>query len=103
VSSQHFGPRPRPAGLAQPQNQLAGPSHRHDAGTVGLRRGVDPPVARAPWVYDECARQGEWEHDSPSKRGGDEAVEMSFDGGVPDRRRRSSDPMRQRQPPTTPE
>jgi hypothetical protein len=40
-------------------------------------------VARASWVHDECTGQGERQRDSPSKRGGDEAVEMGFDTVFP--------------------
>jgi hypothetical protein len=39
-------------------------------------------VARAPWAHSKCARQGEWQRDSPSKQGCDEATEMSSGGSV---------------------
>jgi hypothetical protein len=83
-----FGPRPRLAGLAQPWNRLASPCQWHDTRTrtcrlpramrwwwrVGCRRlrwwGVGRPVARAPWVHNECTKHGEWQRDSPNTENG---------------------------------
>jgi hypothetical protein len=106
VVGRWFGPRPQPAGLAQPRNRLGGPCQRHGAGVRtdrspratrrrwhgGCRRlgrwGVGRPVARASWIHGECAGQGERWCNSPSKQGSDKVTETGSgsdvfgDGGV---------------------
>jgi hypothetical protein len=39
-------------------------------------------MARSSCVHSECTGQDERRHDSPSKQGGDEAMEMGSGGGV---------------------